>query len=298
MRPLVEGIDGRAIYQPETFRGVTELQGGWFSQVGGKLASEQGLNAAQIAQLTLTAIERGCTSINYYMFYGGSNFGLCGARMQTQTYDYNAPLREWGEQGSRYHAVKAIGQMLKEHGEQLIRSKPIELNIEGDHPDVSIYLRQSDDGSQFFFVRNSKQDESRAGTVTIRRKDGPTQTLNYALGNFEAKVLYVPPDTKELTDGQWLPQPIEPPAAAPPSVRDAIPVRVASIAAEGPGRDWHRVPAGSILDLPVFSTSDMHTTVSHPICVPRILSLLWNYLLSRLAAVSPSPRESTETRFP
>ena len=75
MKPLIEGIESRAQYQPETFRGVTELQGGWFSQVGGTLSGEQGLNAAQITQLTLTAIERGCTSINYYMFYGGSNFG-------------------------------------------------------------------------------------------------------------------------------------------------------------------------------------------------------------------------------
>ena len=91
MKPLIEGIESRAQYQPDTFRGVTELQGGWFSQVGGTLSGEQGLNAAQITQLTLTAIERGCTSINYYMFYGGSNFGRVAARTLTQTYDYNAP---------------------------------------------------------------------------------------------------------------------------------------------------------------------------------------------------------------
>ena len=59
MKPLIEGIDGRAQYQPDTFRGVTELQGGWFSQVGGTLSG--GHNAAQITQVTLAAIERGCT---------------------------------------------------------------------------------------------------------------------------------------------------------------------------------------------------------------------------------------------
>ena len=40
--------------------------------------------------------------------------------------------------------------MLKEHGQQFIHSDPVELTIEGDHADVSIYLRRSEDGSQFF----------------------------------------------------------------------------------------------------------------------------------------------------
>ena len=128
MQPLIDGIEGRAQYQPETFRGITELQGGWFSQIGGGLS--EGHNAAQISQVTLTAIERGCTMINYYMFYGGSNFGYSAARTVTQSYDYNAPLREWGGMGDRYYAVKAIGQMLQEHGQQLIDSDPVELAID------------------------------------------------------------------------------------------------------------------------------------------------------------------------
>ena len=212
MEPLIKGIEDCAEYQPERFRAVTELQGGWFSQVGGSLSG--GHNAAQITQLTLTAIERGCTSLNYYMFYGGSNFGYGAAPTITQTYDYNAPLREWGGEGDRYFAVKAIGRMLKEHGDQLIHSNPVELTIEGDHPDVSIYLRRSDDGSQFFFVRNAQQSEARSATVKVRTKDGPEQSLTYNLGDFGAKVLYVPPGASDLTSGQWLPKPVEHPVAA------------------------------------------------------------------------------------
>src|ERR1019366_621695 len=191
MKPLIEAIETVGQYQPEKFRAVTELQGGWFSAVGGGLS--EGHNAAQITQLTLTAIERGCTSINYYMFYGGSNLGYVAALSMTQTYDYNAPLREWGEEGDRYFAVKAIGRMLKEYGDQLIHSNPVALTIGGDHKDVDIYLRRSDDGSQFFFVRNSQQSEARSATVKVRAMDGPEQSLSYDLGNFGAKVLYVPP---------------------------------------------------------------------------------------------------------
>jgi hypothetical protein len=244
MKPLVEGIEGRAQYQPETFRGVTELQGGWFSQVGGTLSGDH--NAAQITQVTLTAIERGCTMINYYMFYGGSNFGYGATCTVTQTYDYNAPLREWGGQGDRYYAVKAIGLLLKEHGQQLIHSDPVELTIEGDHKDVSIYLRRSHDGSQFYFVRNSQEHESRSGTVKVRPKDGPEQILSYGLGNFEAKVLYVPPGASDLAGGEWLPKPIEPTTVLQ-STAEVVPLRVVSIAAEEPSNNWRNVPTGKHL---------------------------------------------------
>jgi hypothetical protein len=245
MEPLIKGIEECAKYQPERFRAVTELQGGWFSQVGGGLSG--GHNAAQITQLTLTAIERGCTALNYYMFYGGSNFGYCAAPMITQTYDYNAPLREWGGEGDRYFAVKAIGRLLREHGDQLIHSNPVELTIEGDHPDVSIYLRQSSDGSRFFFVRNAQQSESRSATVKVRIKDGLEQSLTYNLGDFGAKVLYVPPGESDVTGGEWLPKPVDRPEATQ-SAPAAIPVRIASIAGEEPADDWRDVRQGKHLE--------------------------------------------------
>ncbi len=109
--------------QPERPHGITELQGGWFAAIGGKLSDQQGHNAAQITQLSLAAMEKGITSMNYYMFYGGSNFGPLGGAGLIQSYDYNAPLREPGGIGDRYLAVAAIGQMLKEHGTQLTRAE-------------------------------------------------------------------------------------------------------------------------------------------------------------------------------
>jgi hypothetical protein len=260
MQPLIEGIEERAKYQPETFRGVTELQGGWFSQVGGGLSG--GHNAAQIMQLTLTAIERGCTMINYYMFYGGSNFGTSAACTVTQSYDYNAPLREWGGQGDRYYAVKAIGQMLQEHGQRLIQSDPVELAIEGDHSDVSIYLRQSDDGSQYFFVRNADQSQPRSGSVKVRTKTGAERTLRYQLGEFEARVLYVPSGASDLADGEWLPQPVESPALVQPTL-EAVPARITSIAAEVPSTPWRQAPAGKPLEFAdVFDQRYVHYRVN------------------------------------
>jgi alpha-L-fucosidase len=246
MEPLIKGIDDCVRYQPEKYRGVTELQGGWFSQVGGALS--EGHNAAQITQLTLTAIERGCTSINYYMFYGGSNFGYGAARTITQSYDYNAPLREAGGEGDRYFAVKAIGQMLEEHGQQLIHSVAMDLTIDGDHRDVSIYLRKSDDGSKFFFLRNAQQSESRSGAVSVRSNDGPAELLKYDLADFGAKVLYVAPGGS-VAQGQWLPQAAERPLPARSApLPSPAPVRVISIQEDGPASGWKDIASGNHLD--------------------------------------------------
>ena len=221
MSGIIGAVEDRAKYQPEKFRAVTELQGGWFSQVGGKLADQEGLNAAQINQLTLAAIEHGVTSINYYMFYGGSNFGHGAALNLTQTYDYNAPLRKWGAEGDRYFAVKAIAGMLKAHGDQLIHSDPVDLIITGDHPDVTVTLRRSSDGSQFFFLRNANQNERRLGTITCEPKaeKGSAQVIAYDLGPFGAKIFYVPANASETTKAEWLPHTPE----APPPTNQPLP---------------------------------------------------------------------------
>jgi hypothetical protein len=271
MKPLIEGIEGRAKYQPEVFRGITELQGGWFSQIGGAIS--EGHNAAQITQVTLTAMERGCTMINYYMFYGGSNFGYSAARTVTQSYDYNAPLREWGGMGERYYAVKAIGQMLEKHGQQLIDSDPVGLTIEGDHPGVSIFLRQSKDGARFYFVRNSLEHESRSGNVKLRPENGPEVDLSYELGNFEAKVLYVPPGTSNLANGEWLPKPVEKPIV-PEITPKAVPVHIVSIAREEPLGDWRPIASGKHLQFAdVFDQRYVHYRANFNLAGDEVSSL-------------------------
>ncbi len=248
MNELIQGIDETAKYQPEKFRAITELQGGWFAQVGGKLSDQQGHNAAQINQLTLTAIEHGVTSMNYYMFYGGANLGYGAAKDLIQSYDYNAPLREPGGEGDRYFAVKAIASMLQEHGEQLIDSDSVDVTVTGEHPDVSVTLRKSRDGSRFYFFRNSRRNGNRAGSVEVEPKAGGQKiAADYDLGPFGAKVLYLAPDVNDAAKGEWLPKSLEAPAAATP-VPEAVAVSVKSIVPEEPADKWVDVAEGKPLD--------------------------------------------------
>src|SRR2546423_2736329 len=103
-------------YQPDKMLMITEQQGGWFSDVGGKLSPEQGFSDAQINMITMVSMAQGITSMNYYMFFGGTNFGDWNGHNITTTYDYDAPIREWGGVDKRYAAVRAVGLMLQEHG--------------------------------------------------------------------------------------------------------------------------------------------------------------------------------------
>jgi alpha-L-fucosidase len=282
MVPLTDAIEAVARYQPETFRGVTELQGGWFSEAGGTLSEDQGHNAAQITQLALTCIERGCTYINYYMFYGGSNFGYSASQRLTQSYDYNAPLREWGGMGDRYYAVKSVGEMLKQHGEKLIDSDAVELNVKGEHPDVSLYLRRASDGTQFLFARNLKQNESRSGTVKVGAKGAEMQELSYALEPFQAKVLLVPAGAKDLSAGEWLPKSVERPAQAQSPSPASVPVRTVSITREEPADRWRAINTGAPLHLAdIFDQRYVHYRANFDLSASEVKSDLALLVRSR-----------------
>jgi hypothetical protein len=199
--------------QPDAPLMTTEMQGGWFSQVGGKLSEDQeGVTGAQINNLTLLALQYGETGINYYMLFGGSNLGDWGARNMTTTYDYNAPIREWGGVGERYRRVWAIGHMLLEHGAKLARAEKVDCNVSlsetiGGKKDVTVVMRQARDGSRYLFVRTSQRTQSRTGIAHVVPKTGGDEIVfNYDLGPFGSKILYLAHGEKDDTHGEWLPK--------------------------------------------------------------------------------------------
>jgi len=196
--------------QPDAPLATTELQGGWFSKVGGKLSEDQdGVTASQINNLTLFAIQNGETLLNYYMLFGGTNPGDWAARDLTTSYDYNAPIREWGGVGDRYQRVQSIGQMLREHGARLARSVALECHVTVPQKDITVVMRRAPDGSRYLFVRTSQHDASREGTARIKEKAGaaPEIIFDYKLEPFGSKILYLPPGVNDAAQGEWLPKP-------------------------------------------------------------------------------------------
>jgi hypothetical protein len=199
--------------QPGAPEMVMELQGGWFSENGGKLAEDQGgLTAAQINNLTLYCIQNGVTATNYYMLFGGTNFGDRTPPNITTSYDYFAPIREDGAVGEKYKAVAAIGAMLKEYGSRFARSTPVEINATTYDPSVKVALRFDPTGGRIIFVRNTSRTTAQSGEASF-----PGMSFRYDLLPFGSKILYVPKDVTDADKGTWLPKPVadlpEPPTA-------------------------------------------------------------------------------------
>ena len=260
MKPLIDAIETVAKYQPETFRGVTELQGGWFSSVGGTLSEAQGHNAAQITQLTLAAIERGCTSINYYMFYGGSNFGLGAARGLTQTYDYNAPSSRMG---------RRAGPLLCRHSDRR--------DAQGARPATDSFSagrvddRRRSSGRQHLpaavrrWLAILLRAQCKAERTTIGHREGAGEgwagtNAQLRIGQLWGKGAVCPGRREWFSAGEWLPKPVEPPTVLQPAPVAAVPVRIASIAAEEPADDWRPVVKESISTRPASLISGTFTT--------------------------------------
>ncbi|MCX7642275.1 MAG: beta-galactosidase [Armatimonadetes bacterium] len=142
---------------------VTELQGGWFSQFGDKLLPHQrdDLSAEQCNALTKYLIAHGLSALNYYMLFGGTNFGYWGARHITTTYDYAAPIREPGGLWDKYYAVKLIGDFLRCFGSDLVRAKPNHELAGTENVSVKVYARVHEDHG-YLFVWNPTTEWQRA----------------------------------------------------------------------------------------------------------------------------------------
>jgi hypothetical protein len=209
-------IDQLRREQPDAPLQTTELQGGWFSNPGNNHSLSQSwtdvlsqYSPAQIQNLTLYAIEKGDRVTNYYMLFGGTNFGDWAPQNITTSYDYSAPIREIGCVGEKYQRVAAIGAMLKEHGEQLARAKLTPCDTTVPDKDVSIALLSTPNGDRYFFVRNRDKSNPHAGKATAVFSFMPLGKMevriDYDLEAMGSKILYVRSGDTKSEDKLWLP---------------------------------------------------------------------------------------------
>ena len=237
--------------QPDAPLATTELQGGWFSGIGGKLSEDQdGVTSSQINNLTLFVIQNGETILNYYMLFGGTNPDDRAARWITTSYDYNAPIREWGGVGDRYQAVRAIGLMLQKYGVSLARSQTVTNDVTTSQKDVTVVERRTLKGGRYFFIRTSQHEEPRQGTAIVKETAGnsPEIVINYQLEPFGSKIFYLPPGVNDVTQGEWLPKeapPVERPALS--DLPSGITITSAKMQADPGPKRWKKLKPGKTL---------------------------------------------------
>jgi len=227
--------------QPDAPGFVTELQGGWFSLVTGRLSDENYSDARHFNAIGLMSLLGGASGLNYYMFYGGTHFAGWGARGMTTSYDYNAAIRENGQLSPKYFAAKGIGEFIKKYGDKLLYTQggPCELKVAGNAAPKELFggVRIAPDGTKFVFLHNTDAKKSLSGTVTIVpgkivRPAEPIYNINqngekvlisttgadtsakltvapfevnYELADLGAKVLVIPPGAT-ADKGEWWPK--------------------------------------------------------------------------------------------
>jgi hypothetical protein len=90
---------------------VSELWGGWFDSWG--MSAHTGKTAASLDRLLheLTAV--GCSGVSHWVFAGGTNFGWYGGRTvggdaihMTTSYDYDAPITEYGQLTDKFFVAR------------------------------------------------------------------------------------------------------------------------------------------------------------------------------------------------
>jgi len=151
--------------EPASPVAITELQGGWFSEFGGKLSVDQeGVNAAQINMVTKTALELGVTYFNYYMGFGGTNFDWA-AKGLTTTYDYAAPISEPGGLWDKFYAARGICQSLRVFASVLTRAQAVE-GVQSTNANVSVSERANSQSAVVFVRENGNAPQRYKMTFT------------------------------------------------------------------------------------------------------------------------------------
>jgi len=269
--------------QPDAPGFVTELQGGWFSLVGGSLSEEHPSDERHFQAIALMSLLGGATGLNPYMFCGGTHFDGWGARGMTTSYDYNAPIRENGTLGAKYFVAKALGDFLRVHGKALTRTEGGPCELRGAPKELVGGVRVAQDGTRFVFLHNAG-DASVRGTLTVvpggaARPSGPMYNTDqhgtkvlvkvagqagaadaalasfevaYRLEGLDSKVLVLPPGVP-VEGGQWWPRPIPKRLSSAPRLAS---VRIQQVLAKEDAFDkatWSHLPEG--LSLPELGVS-------------------------------------------
>ncbi|CAO3568468.1 unnamed protein product [Mortierella alpina] len=107
---------------------IPELQGGWFNHYGIKYTYDAiyKFYGDQYTRLLLdTVVAQGCTMLNFYMFYGGTNWGTLGDPDVYTSYDYSACIREYGLMSGRLRKLRQELLFLQSFADIMVRTDAV-----------------------------------------------------------------------------------------------------------------------------------------------------------------------------
>ena len=237
--------------QPNAPAFVCELQGGWFSTVGGGLSEDSYLDGRHARGMALMGMAGGATGLNYYMFFGGTHFAGWGARRMTTSYDYGAPLKESGGVGEKYAAVKGIGEVIARFGTKIAKSEAVGFEaLQAVTDKLTIGVRKATDGTMFLFFLNRDKKEPYRGNVTLKLSNGTPVSVYCSLGALDSRMLVLP---RPGAQGEWYPKEQALPVR-PTSLPNPIRIAQAQKCAEPFAGEWKKLSKG--ISLPELGVND------------------------------------------
>ncbi|WP_051250452.1 beta-galactosidase [Paenibacillus harenae] len=117
--------------QPDVPKLVTEFWTGWFEHWGAPAATQKTHDLYE--KRMMECIRAGFDGISHYMFFGGTNFDGYGGRTvgssdiyMVTSYDYDAPLSEYGRVTAKYRMAKKVSLFTQALGQFLLESEPMD----------------------------------------------------------------------------------------------------------------------------------------------------------------------------
>ena len=146
-----------------------------------------------IGAMSLTKLGSGVAMLGYYMYHGGTNpkgkFSTLEESKETGypnnvsvlSYDFRAPIRQFGQISDTYKEIKLLALFVKDFGEDLA-VLPAEIDPVGVNPEDMHTLRLSwrhDDNHGYVFFNNyqrkRRMDEHNSVTLEGRYKEAPVE---------------------------------------------------------------------------------------------------------------------------
>ena len=164
-------------------------------------------SAADAAAMSVCKMGSGCSMLGYYMYAGGTNpdgrfYPLQESRatgypndLPVKSYDFNAPIREFGQTGRTYRELRMIGLFLEDFGADLAPMKPVFPVDSPQNPSDLTHLRyawRTDGKSGWLFVNNYVRLHPMPPHKDVR--------LSLPLQDGQAAVTFPPFDVK---DGEY-----------------------------------------------------------------------------------------------
>lgn len=139
---------------------IAEMQAGWFDKWDGSGYQHirKALGDEHINIMTKTAISQGVTLFNHYMACGGTSWDNLACDEVYTSYEFTAPIDEYGKLHSNYFKAKEINYFLKAFG--LTNTDAADYDFYEEN--VYSKLRQDNENDcQWLFLRNFSQEDKR-----------------------------------------------------------------------------------------------------------------------------------------